>query len=72
MIYACRPQNPTHVLNFLLKKHDSKNLVVISVLVRPPCIQMDLQKPLLGAERRVDALGHYHERTSRTSGPTGS
>ena len=27
---------------------------------------MDLLKPLLGAERTIDALGHYHGRTSQT------
>ena len=33
---------------------------------------MDLLKPLLGAERTVDALGHYHGCISQTSHPTGS
>ena len=33
--------------------------------------QIDLLKPSGRAERRVDALGHYHGRTSQTSHPTG-
>ena len=37
-----------------------------------PRTQIDLLKPLLGAERTVDALGHYHECISQTSNPTGS
>ncbi len=31
---------------------------------------MDLLEPLLRPERRVDALGHYHERTSLSTNPT--
>ena len=48
------------------------NLLLLEI-PRPSCCrtQIDLLKPLLGAERRVDALGHYHERTSQTSHPAG-
>ena len=35
------------------------------------CIQCDLQRVLLGAERAVDTLHHYHKRTSATDRPTG-
>ena len=32
---------------------------------------MDLQKPLLGAERRADALGHHQEHAQGAGMPTG-
>ena len=33
--------------------------------------QTDLQKPLLGAERRLDTLGHHQEHAQRGGRPTG-
>jgi len=47
------------------------NLVSFFLCWDDPCPQMDLLKPLLGAERTIDALGHYYERSKQTGGSAG-
>ena len=34
-----------------------------------PCTQMDLLKPLLGAERTIDTIDHYYKRTPAPGNP---
>ena len=43
------------IKNVLLEKHH---------FFLYPRTKIDLLKPLLGAERTIDTLGHYHKRTS--------